>query len=88
MSFRHWTDQRAGLAEVARVLTPGAVMILADAFEPRRQTRLGRMARGSALRNEFRRPAVAALGFDRCRVDYVAGFGPIPEVAVVTLWAG
>jgi ubiquinone/menaquinone biosynthesis C-methylase UbiE len=31
-SFDHWADQRAGLAECARVLTPGGCLVLADLF--------------------------------------------------------
>ena len=31
-SFDHWTDQRAGLAECARVLAPGGCLVLADLF--------------------------------------------------------
>jgi len=31
-SFDHWADQRAGLAECARVLAPGGVLVLADLF--------------------------------------------------------
>jgi ubiquinone/menaquinone biosynthesis C-methylase UbiE len=30
VSFHHWKDQRAGLAEAGRVLTPGGVFVLAD----------------------------------------------------------
>ena len=31
-SFDHWADQRAGLAECARVLAPGGHLVLADQF--------------------------------------------------------
>ena len=31
-SFDHWTDQRAGLAQCARVLAPGGCLVLADLF--------------------------------------------------------
>jgi ubiquinone/menaquinone biosynthesis C-methylase UbiE len=31
-SFDHWADQRAGLAECARVLTPGGQLVLSDLF--------------------------------------------------------
>lgn len=30
MTFHHWTDQQKGIAEVARVLTPGGRWLLAD----------------------------------------------------------
>lgn len=32
VSFHHWADQAAGVREVARVLAPGGVFILADQF--------------------------------------------------------
>ena len=31
-SFDHWEDQAAGLAECARVLRPGATLVLVDQF--------------------------------------------------------
>ena len=31
-SFDHWADQRAGLAECARVLAPGGCLVLTDLF--------------------------------------------------------
>jgi ubiquinone/menaquinone biosynthesis C-methylase UbiE len=31
-SFDHWADQRAGVAECARVLAPGGCLVLADLF--------------------------------------------------------
>jgi ubiquinone/menaquinone biosynthesis C-methylase UbiE len=31
-SFDHWADQRAGLAQCARVLSPGGCLVLADLF--------------------------------------------------------
>lgn len=33
-SFDHWADQRAGLAECARVTAPGGHLVLADLFSP------------------------------------------------------
>jgi ubiquinone/menaquinone biosynthesis C-methylase UbiE len=33
-SFDHWSDQKAGLGECARVLAPGGHLVLADVFSP------------------------------------------------------
>jgi ubiquinone/menaquinone biosynthesis C-methylase UbiE len=33
-SFDHWADQRAGLAQCARVMAPGGCLVLADLFSP------------------------------------------------------
>lgn len=33
-SFDHWTDQRAGMAECARVLAPVGHLVIADLFSP------------------------------------------------------
>jgi ubiquinone/menaquinone biosynthesis C-methylase UbiE len=32
LSLRHWTDQDAGIAQLARALTPGGVLVVADVF--------------------------------------------------------
>lgn len=34
MSFHHWADQAKGIAEIARVLRPGGMLILADIMSP------------------------------------------------------
>jgi ubiquinone/menaquinone biosynthesis C-methylase UbiE len=39
LSLRHWTDLTAGIAEVARVLTPSGVVVLADVFRSCRRRR-------------------------------------------------
>lgn len=46
MSFHHWSDQRAGLRQVHRVLTPGGLMALTDGFAVGRVLRLAFRAAG------------------------------------------
>jgi SAM-dependent methyltransferase len=45
-SFHHWDDQEEGLRQVARVLAPGGIFILADGYKSRRgRMRLGILPR-------------------------------------------
>ena len=37
LSFRHWTNPSAGIAEISRVLTPGGMLVVADVFPDQRQ---------------------------------------------------
>jgi ubiquinone/menaquinone biosynthesis C-methylase UbiE len=54
LSLRHWTDPAAGIAQIARVLIPGGVLVVADLFQATRR----RMAAARVLRR--RRQAVPA----------------------------
>jgi ubiquinone/menaquinone biosynthesis C-methylase UbiE len=84
LTYRHWADRAAGVAEVGRVLTPGGVFGLAALLtppcgSPRRWPRRAGSARLPA-------PLVAALtgaGLRPDRVEEVTGFGPVPEVTFV-----
>jgi ubiquinone/menaquinone biosynthesis C-methylase UbiE len=57
-SFDHWADQRAGLAECARVLAPGGHLVLTDQFSPLLWPTLLTSRRGKA---RTRRRATALL---------------------------
>jgi ubiquinone/menaquinone biosynthesis C-methylase UbiE len=40
LSVRHWSDPDAGIAQIAQVLTPGSVLVIADVFPSRRRRSL------------------------------------------------
>lgn len=86
VSFRHWTDQRAGMCEIGRVLAPGGYLILADVFAAQQQRLLTCLIRPAPPPPPPRLVALAltAAPFSVPRVDRVDGFGPVPEITVVT----
>ena len=86
MSFHHWADQAKGLSEIARVLHPGAALLLADHFVIRPH----RLLYAAADRRErFHTPAkidemLAAAGFEASEWRLLYRIGPFPIVAAVT----
>ncbi len=52
MSFHHWADQRRGLREVRRVLTPGGVFVLTDVLAHGWSWRIFMFGGGRLLRPE------------------------------------
>jgi len=61
-SFDHWADQRAGLAQCARVLAPGGYIVLADLFSVLLLPTLLGERRGKARTKRRATQLVAAAG--------------------------
>ena len=53
LSFRHWSDQAAGIAQIRRVLTAGGVLTLADDSPPARAAPWGQRPDGAGLDSTF-----------------------------------
>ena len=62
-SFDHWADQRAGLAQCARVLEPGGYLVLADLFSVLLLPTLLAGRRGKARTKRRATQLVTAAGF-------------------------
>jgi ubiquinone/menaquinone biosynthesis C-methylase UbiE len=62
-SFDHWEDQRAGLAECARVLVPGGRLVLTDLFSAWLLPTLIGSRRGKARTPRRAGRLLAAAGF-------------------------
>jgi ubiquinone/menaquinone biosynthesis C-methylase UbiE len=62
-SFDHWSDQGAGLAECARVMKPGARLVLADQFSALLLPTLLTSRRGKARTRRRAEGLLAAAGF-------------------------
>jgi ubiquinone/menaquinone biosynthesis C-methylase UbiE len=62
-SFDHWTDQRAGVRECARVLAPGGHIVLADQFSPMLLPTLLAGRRGKARTRRRASRLLRAAGF-------------------------
>jgi ubiquinone/menaquinone biosynthesis C-methylase UbiE len=83
-SFDHWADQRAGLAECARVLAPGGHLVLSDLFSVwLAPTLLGRR-RGKARTRRRATALITGVGLRSPRWTRLAG----PIVATVTAVKG
>lgn len=66
-SFDHWKDQRAGIAECARVLAPGGCLILADLFSALWWPTLLTVRRGKARTPKRAASLLAAAGLGTAR---------------------
>ncbi len=84
LSLRHWTDQDAGIGQVARARTPGGVLVVADVF-PTRRHRIG--VAGSPRRRRLAVPAelatvLGAHGLAVIAQDRTPWFA-LPDVQVI-----
>jgi len=79
-SYRHWSDPRAALREVRRVLSPLGWLVLADVFSARR--RLFRSGRPNPLPAGLR-AALAEADLAAAEVEVVPGYGPIPSITTL-----
>ncbi len=84
LTYRHWADQAAGIAEIGRVLAPGGVFGLAALLmTPRCAPRWRRRGAGPARLPASLVAALAGAGLRTDMAEDVAGFGPIPDVTFV-----
>ncbi len=85
-SFHNWPDQRAGIAEIGRVLTDGGTLVLVDPFA------IGALLPWATLvgkRNRLRTKAdveamLGAAGLRCTGWQPVIGIGPAPMIHAVT----
>ena len=84
LTYPHWQDPAAGVAEIGRVLTDGGLFGLATLITP--PTGARRHPRHWDQRVGLPESLVAALTrarLDVCDVDHIAGRGPIIDVTLV-----
>jgi ubiquinone/menaquinone biosynthesis C-methylase UbiE len=79
-SYRHWSDPRAALRDIRRVLSPLGWLVLADVFSASR--RLFRTGRPNPLPTGLR-AALAEADLAAAEVEVVPGYGPIPSITTL-----
>jgi len=79
-SFDHWADQRAGLAECARVLAPGGHLVLSDLFSVLLAPTLVGSRRGKARTRRRATRLITGVGLQSPQWTRLAG----PIVQTVT----
>ncbi len=86
LSFRHWSDQAAGVAEIRRVLTAGGVLTLADDFAVRAGRTVGSATRPRRARIDLPADIEAMLASNDLTVidwQHLRGFPLACKVVVV-----
>jgi SAM-dependent methyltransferase len=90
LSFRHWNDQAAGIAQIRRVLTVGGVLTLADDFAVRAGHTVGSASRPRRARINLPTDVDAILASNDLTVigwRQLRGFPPACRVIVVAACA-
>jgi SAM-dependent methyltransferase len=86
LSFRHWNDQAAGIAQIRRVLTAGGVLALADDFAVRAGRTVRSASRPRRARIDLPGDVDAMLACNDLTVidwRHLRGFPPACRVVVV-----
>jgi SAM-dependent methyltransferase len=86
LSFRHWNDQAAGIAQIRRVLTAGGMLTLADDFALRAGRTVGSATRPRRARIDLPADIEAMLASNDLPVigwQRLRGFPPACRVLVV-----
>ena len=87
LSLRHWTNQPAGIAEVARVLAPSGVVVVAEVFgtcrHPGSAARMVRRRRHTLVPAELD-AVLAALRLEVIGCDHTRWFA-LPDVQVLAV---
>jgi ubiquinone/menaquinone biosynthesis C-methylase UbiE len=86
MALRHWADPPVGMAEVARVLRPTGMLVLADVFPdcPRQDPRVRVLRRRRSLASAELVPLLARHRLEVADLEWVRWFR-LPDVQVVGL---
>ena len=86
-SFDHWADQRAGVVELARVLTPGGHVVLTDLFSALLLPTLLTSHRGRARTIGRASEVLKCAGFRSIRWHNLSGILTLARVLIRTVTA-
>ena len=79
-SYRHWTEQRSALREIARVLAADGWLILADVFSP--SPGPSWPGRAPAMPASLR-SALGAAHLAVVEAQVMPGYGPVPSITLL-----
>lgn len=84
LSFDHWSDQRAGLAECARVVREGGCLVVSDLFAGWLSVTTIVRQPGRARTPDRATNLIHAAGFHTLRWQPIFTLGPLPLIRAVT----